>query len=111
MRAKVTYETDSNVLGNTWKVFWQSNALNIVENLVTPEWQEYNIRLICKICEQQEVNNDEKFNYSWPTSQENEIGVQPSSKTQGQLVGSIKCPWWKFTVRSRWAPGHLLLPY
>ena len=24
-----------------------------------------------------------------------------SSETQGQLVGSIKCPWWKFTVRSR----------
>ena len=27
----------------------------------------------------------------------------------GQLVGSIKCSWWKFTVRSRRAPGHLLL--
>ena len=24
----------------------------------------------------------------------------PSSETQGQLVGSIKCLWWKFTVRS-----------
>ena len=35
---------------------------------------------------------------------------KPSSETQGQLVGSIKCPWWKFTVRSRRAPGHLLLP-
>ena len=34
----------------------------------------------------------------------------PSSETQGQLVGSIKCPWWKFTVRSRRAPGYLLLP-
>ena len=33
----------------------------------------------------------------------------PSLETQGQLVGSIKCPWWKFTVRSRRAPGHLLL--
>ena len=33
-----------------------------------------------------------------------------SSETQGQLVGSIKCSWWKFTVRSRRAPGHLLLP-
>ena len=33
-----------------------------------------------------------------------------SSGTQRQLVGSTKCPWWKFTVRSRWAPGHLLLP-
>ena len=27
--------------------------------------------------------------------------VYPSSETQGQLVGSIKCSWWKFTVRSR----------
>ena len=35
---------------------------------------------------------------------------KPSSETQGQLVGWIKCPWWKFTVRSRRAPGHLLLP-
>ena len=34
----------------------------------------------------------------------------PSSDTQGQLVGSIKCSWWKFTVRSRQPPGHLLLP-
>ena len=34
----------------------------------------------------------------------------PSSETQGQLVGSIKYSWWKFTVRSRRAPGHLLLP-
>ena len=34
----------------------------------------------------------------------------PSSETQGQLVGSIKCLWWKFTVRSTRAPGHLLLP-
>ena len=25
----------------------------------------------------------------------------PSSETQGQLVGSIKCSWWKFSVRSR----------
>ena len=33
----------------------------------------------------------------------------PSSETQGQLVGLIKYPWWKFTVRSRRAPGHLLL--
>ena len=33
-----------------------------------------------------------------------------SSETQGQLVGSIKWPWWKFTVRSRRALGHLLLP-
>ena len=33
-----------------------------------------------------------------------------SSETQGQLVGSIKCPWWKFTVRTRRAPGQLLLP-
>ena len=33
-----------------------------------------------------------------------------SSETQGQLVGSIKCSWCKFTVRSRRAPGHLLLP-
>ena len=33
-----------------------------------------------------------------------------SSETQGQLVGSIKCSCWKFTVRSRRAPGHLLLP-
>ena len=32
-----------------------------------------------------------------------------SSETQGQLVGSIKCPFRKFTVRSRRAPGHLLL--
>ena len=36
-------------------------------------------------------------------------GVHSSSETQGQLVGSIKCSWWKFTVRSRRAPGHLLL--
>ena len=35
---------------------------------------------------------------------------KPSSETQGQLVGWIKCPWWKFTVRSKRAPGHLLLP-
>ena len=75
--ASVSYETDLNVLGNTWKVFLQSNVLNIVESLVTPEWQEYNIRLICKICEQQEVNNDEKF----------KIGELPSLETQGQLVG------------------------
>ena len=27
------------------------------------------------------------------------ILVMPSSETQGQLVGSIKCSWWKFTVR------------
>ena len=33
-----------------------------------------------------------------------------SSETQGQLVGSIKCSCWKLTVRSRRAPGHLLLP-
>ena len=33
-----------------------------------------------------------------------------SSETQGQLVGSIKCSWRKFTIRSRRAPGHLLLP-
>ena len=33
-----------------------------------------------------------------------------SSETQGQIVGSIKCSWWKFSVRSRRAPGHLLLP-
>ena len=33
-----------------------------------------------------------------------------SSETQGQLVGMIECLWWKFTVRLRWAPGHLLLP-
>ena len=32
-----------------------------------------------------------------------------SSETQGQLVGSIKCSWWKFTVRSRRAPGHFTL--
>ena len=36
--------------------------------------------------------------------------IASSSETQGQLVGSIKCSWWKFTVRSRRAPGHLLLP-
>ena len=35
--------------------------------------------------------------------------LDPSSETHGQLVGSIKCPWWKFT-RSRRAPRHLLLP-
>ena len=35
--------------------------------------------------------------------------IASSSETQGQLVGSIKCSWWKFTVRSRRAPGHLLL--
>ena len=34
----------------------------------------------------------------------------PSSETQGQSVGTIQCSWWKFTVRSRLAPGHLLLP-
>ena len=32
-----------------------------------------------------------------------------SSETQGQLVRTIECPWWKFTIRSRGAPGHLLL--
>ena len=36
------------------------------------------------------------------------VWCKPSSETQGQLVGSIKCSWWKFTVRSRRAPGHLL---
>ena len=36
--------------------------------------------------------------------------VRASSETQGQLVGSLKCSWLKFTVRSRRAPGHLLLP-
>ena len=36
--------------------------------------------------------------------------ISSSSETQGQLVGSIKCSWWKFSVRSRRAPGHLLLP-
>ena len=39
-----------------------------------------------------------------------QVGKGASSETQGQLVGSIKCSWWKFTVRSRRAPGHLLLP-
>ena len=33
-----------------------------------------------------------------------------SLETQGQLVGIIECLGWKFTVRLRWAPGHLLLP-
>ena len=33
-----------------------------------------------------------------------------SSETQGQFVGSIECPWGKFTVRSRRTPGQLLLP-
>ena len=28
------------------------------------------------------------------------IHIKSSSETQGQLVGSIKCSWWKFTVRS-----------
>ena len=36
--------------------------------------------------------------------------LDASSETQGQLVGSIKCSWWKFSVTSRRAPGHLLLP-
>ena len=27
--------------------------------------------------------------------------ANPSSETQGQFVGSIKCSWWKFSVRSR----------
>ena len=47
-----------------------------------------------------------------PITTENSIqaGDHPSSETQGQLVGSIKCSWRKFTVRSRRAPGHLLLP-
>ena len=31
----------------------------------------------------------------------NSIEVQSSSETQGQqLVGTIQCPWWKFTLRS-----------
>ena len=34
----------------------------------------------------------------------------PSSETQGQSVRTIQCSWWTFTVRSRWAPGLLLLP-
>ena len=33
-----------------------------------------------------------------------------SLETQGQLVRIIECLGWKFTVRLRWAPGHLLLP-
>ena len=31
----------------------------------------------------------------------NHFGASTSSETQGQLVGSIKCSWWKFSVRSR----------
>ena len=29
----------------------------------------------------------------------------PSSEAQGQLVGTIECSWWKFTIRSRRAHG------
>ena len=39
-----------------------------------------------------------------------QFGSMTSSETQWQLVGSIKCSWWKFSVRFRRAPGHLLLP-
>ena len=38
------------------------------------------------------------------------ISFKASSKTQGQLVGTIKCSCWKFTIRLRRDPGHLLLP-
>ena len=35
---------------------------------------------------------------------------QPHPRRHGRLVGMIECLWWKFTVRLRWTPGHLLLP-
>ena len=37
-------------------------------------------------------------------------GIGPSSETQGQLVGSIKCSWWKFSVRSRLVSTRLTAP-
>ena len=35
--------------------------------------------------------------FFWPIGDR----INASSETQGQLVGSIKCSWWKFSVRSR----------
>ena len=32
-------------------------------------------------------------------------------ETQELLVGTIECSWWKFTIRSRRASEHLLLPH
>ena len=50
----------------------------------------------------------------WPGKLKSKMAViewiNSSLETQGHLVGSIKCSWWKFTVRSRRAAGHLLLP-
>ena len=46
---------------------------------------------------------------TWPLSG-CEVGVDPSSETQGQLVGTTGFSWAKVYNKSGSAPGHLLLP-
>ena len=42
-----------------------------------------------------------KVGVIWTNDLEAGVYSSPSPEIQGQLVGSIKCPWWKFTVRSK----------
>ena len=93
---------NSNVLGNTLKVFLRSNVFKdcgkfrdhgvtrIHNAVTTKQWkrQEYSTRLICKICEQQEVNSNEKVNHSWPTGQENESEEQPDRNDKEEFGNS-----------------------
>ena len=72
----------------------QSNVLKIVEGLVTRIHNAVTTREMTRIqykiiiCEQQEVNNDEKFNYSWPTDQENESEEQPERNDKEEFGNS-----------------------